>query len=60
MEDVGIGRPSTFVSIVSKIIDHGYVHLDSKNKIHATDLAQRWLGKFQTNLNFAISNIQQS
>lgn len=52
MEDVGIGRPSTFVSIVSKIIDHGYVHLDSKNKIHATDLAQRLVGKISNQFEF--------
>ncbi|MFK7390717.1 type IA DNA topoisomerase [Acinetobacter baumannii] len=52
MEDVGIGRPSTFVSIVSKIIEHGYVHLDSKNKIHATDLAQRLVGKISNQFEF--------
>ena len=52
MEDVGIGRPSTFVSIVSKIIEHGYVHLDSKSKIHVTDLAQRLVGKISNQFEF--------
>lgn len=41
MEDSDIGRPSTYATIVSKIIEHGYVVSDNKSKLHATDLAIR-------------------
>jgi DNA topoisomerase-1 len=40
MEDMGIGRPSTYVSIISKIVDRGYVIKDS---IEGKDISMKIL-----------------
>ncbi|HFX6520069.1 TPA: DNA topoisomerase [Acinetobacter nosocomialis] len=52
MEDSDIGRPSTYAVIVSKIIEHGYVVTDNKNKLHATDLAMRLSAKVADKFDF--------
>lgn len=52
MEEVDVGRPSTYAVIVSKIIDHGYVALDNKDKLHATDLSQRLSEKVSDKFDF--------
>ncbi|MDX1646250.1 MAG: type I DNA topoisomerase [Longimicrobiales bacterium] len=39
LEELGIGRPSTYASIVSVIVDRGYVELE-KRRFHPTDLGE--------------------
>lgn len=39
LEKLGIGRPSTYASIISVIVDRGYVELE-KRRFHPTDLGE--------------------
>lgn len=39
LEKLGIGRPSTYASIISVIVDRGYVELDQR-RFHPTDLGE--------------------
>ncbi|BAN68096.1 type I DNA topoisomerase [endosymbiont of unidentified scaly snail isolate Monju] len=47
LEEHGIGRPSTYVSIISTLQDRGYVELEKK-RFHPTDVG-RVVNKFLTN-----------
>ena len=38
LEQLGIGRPSTYAAIVSKILDYDYITEDKKRKLAATDI----------------------
>ncbi len=39
LEEFGIGRPSTYASTISTIIDRGYVERDDKKRLFPTDVA---------------------
>ncbi|MBU2566708.1 type I DNA topoisomerase [Patescibacteria group bacterium] len=39
LEENGIGRPSTYASTISTIIDRGYVERDDKKRLQPTDIA---------------------
>lgn len=39
LEELGIGRPSTYAAIVSTILEREYVHLD-KQRLHPTELGE--------------------
>ncbi|MFA5935481.1 MAG: type I DNA topoisomerase [Patescibacteria group bacterium] len=39
LEEFGIGRPSTYASTISTIIDRGYVERDDKKRLGPTDIA---------------------
>ncbi|MEE2905533.1 MAG: type I DNA topoisomerase [Gemmatimonadota bacterium] len=39
LEELGIGRPSTYAQIISVIVDRGYVELDQR-RFHPTDLGE--------------------
>jgi DNA topoisomerase-1 len=39
MEKLGIGRPSTYASIISTIIQRGYVEKTEDKKLKPTDIA---------------------
>ncbi len=47
LEEYGIGRPSTYASIISTLQDRGYVELEKK-RFHPTDVS-RVVNKFLTN-----------
>lgn len=55
LEKYGIGRPSTYASIMNKIIEHGYVEekgTGKKKYLHATEKAFRLFDSLENNFDF--------
>lgn len=53
MEELGIGRPSTYATIMSTIIDRNYVEQDKQRRFHPTDggwVIAAYLNKYFTDL----------
>ncbi|MDR1697270.1 MAG: type I DNA topoisomerase [Rickettsiales bacterium] len=53
LEELGIGRPSTYATIMSTIVDRNYVEQDKQHRFHPTDggwVIASYLGKYFTDL----------
>ncbi len=53
LEELGIGRPSTYATIMSTIVDRGYVEHDKQHRFHPTPggwVIASYLGKYFTDL----------
>ncbi len=53
LEELGIGRPSTYATIMSTIVDRGYVEQDKQRRFHPTSggwVIAAYLGKYFTDL----------
>ena len=52
LEKKGIGRPATYASILSNILDKDYIREDDKNKLSATALGEKLLDALYDNFSF--------
>lgn len=52
LEKKGIGRPATYASILSNILDKKYIREDDKNKLFATELGEKLLDAMYDNFSF--------